>query len=644
MKRFVRRLVLGLALAAVALYPLYLIAGNWYLRSGDLELRLNRRPERLLIQVRSAWTSWPGVVHVRGFQIRNQTATSQWWAAMDRGTFTIRLFDLRDRELIIDRLSGSGVAFRLARRVDNPRWVRKPRPELEPPIPGLSNPPTRPPEKIYPRPPRQREKARRDPWRIALSQVDLDDVRELWIDEVRFAGKARIAGGFDMQIWRRLRIEPTRVQIDSGSISLGALGNGPHARPILADARGRIDGEMSSYSPSEHKGWHSLRFLSGRAQVEGVVPSLAFLDGYLRGTRWLALDAKDARVAADLRVRRGELLPGSRLDARPEQLAARVLEYKAYGPGRVAWEVLPNGDGRLGLDFGSFQVIRAGYRQPHVRGRDLRIEAFSEPPRLLGLALFSPRSFDIRMPSAEVPNLVFYNAYLPPSSGLKLTGGAGRSSASFQAAAPDWIGHGSFRLDARGVSANVEGRALQGDVVLQTQIREADFQGRRFDISGTKLDVTRVRIAGAEGNWWARAHLDRAVLEPGSPILLKARVESTLSDPRPVFAFVAPQERRGRLLNWVDRLLDVQGIGAVADVEVGTGGVSIDRMAIAGGPALIQGKLRIGGTGSQGTLYASYGRWDVGLAMDGGQRDWKILKPKQWFANQMGGESRNLSR
>jgi hypothetical protein len=121
-------------------------------------------------------------------------------------------------------------------------------------------------------------------------------------------------------------------------------------------------------------------------------------------------------------------------------------------------------------------------------------------------------------------------------------------------------------------------------------------------------------------------------------------VESTLSDPRPIFAFVAPPERRSRLLNWVDRLLDVQGIGAVADVAVGTGGVAIDHMAIAGGPALIQGRLRIGGPRRQGILYASYGRWDVGLEMDGDQRDWRILRPKKWFANQMSPEARISSR
>src|SRR5215210_5439302 len=209
MKRLALRVALALVLAAVALYPLYLLAGNWYLRSGDLERRLNRRPERLLIQTDSAWTSWPGVVHVRNLRIRNQTRTVQWWASMDSGAIHLNLLDLRDRELVITGLSGTGVDFRLRRRVDGRRWTRPLRRELQPPIPGLTNPPARPPEVIYRPPPKPR--LRRDPWRIRLAQVDLDSVRQIWIEEFRFAGEARIAGGFDMTIWRRLQVDPTRL-------------------------------------------------------------------------------------------------------------------------------------------------------------------------------------------------------------------------------------------------------------------------------------------------------------------------------------------------------------------------------------------------------------------------------------------------
>lgn len=630
MKRFLFRVLVALILAAVALYPLYLVAGNWYLRSGDLEKRLNRRPERLLIQAGSAWTLWPGVIHVRDFRIRNQTRTAQWWAAMDSGTFELRLLDLRDRELVITGLKGSGVSYRLRRRADGRKWNRPLRTDLQPPIPGFTNPPERPPEDIYPRKPQAKVKLRRDPWRIRLAQVDLDTVREIWVDEFRFAGEARIAGGFDMIVWRRLMVDPTRLQIVSGAISLGA---GPKAQTILAQASGRIDGEISPYVPAEHRGWKMFRFLSGRAEVEGRVPSLAFLDEYLKKTHWVRVEARDGAVALNLRMRRGRILPESRLEARLDRLAASALDYRAEGPGRVVWEVLPREESRLALDFESFQVTRRGHRRAHVRGRDLRIEAVNGEPRLMERDLFTPKRIEIAMPHGEVPDLSFYNAYLPGRSGLELTGGSGRMSASFRAAAPDWTGTGNLRLDARSVTARFEGRPMRGDLAVRTRIQEADFRGRRFDVSGTKIDLTRVSVPGAAGDWWARAHLDRAVIEPGAPVFLRAKVESTLSDPRPIFAFVAP-ETRNKVLRWMDDLM-TQAVGAVADVSVGDGAVAIDDLAVAGGQAKIQGRLRFGGAPKQGILYASYGRWDVGVELDGAQRDWRILRPRKWFEKEI---------
>lgn len=632
MKRFFIRFALALLVAALALYPLYLVAGNWYLRSGDLQKRLNRRPERLLIEAGTAWTLWPGVIHVRDFRIRNQTRTAQWWGSMDSAIFELHLLDLRDRELIITGLKGSGVNFRLRRRADGRKWSRPLRVDLQPPIPGFTNPPARPPEKIYPR--LRKPRARRDPWRIRLAQVDLDTIREIWIDEIRFAGDARIAGGFDMTVWRRLMVDPSRLQIVSGAISLGA---GPKAEPILAKASGRIDGEIAPYIPSQHRGWQVFRFLSGRAEVEGDVPSLAFLEEYLKRTRWLTLRAEGGRIATRLRMRRGRLLPESRLEARQERLVASALDYRAEGPGRILWEVLPEEQARLVLAFDDFGVRRGRNRQPHVKGRDLRIEVLGGEPLLAERDFFSPRRIDISIPAAEVPDLSFYNAYLPGNSGLALTGGSGRMSVHLRAAAPDWTGTGDLRLDARGVAARFEGRPLRGDLAVRTLIRKADFRGRRFDVSGTRIDLTRVSVPGAGvtgGDWWARIHLDRAVIEPGAPVFLRTKVEGTLSDPRPLFAFMAP-ETRNRILRWMDDLM-TQPVGAVADVSVGDGAVRIDDLAVAGGQAKIQGRLRFGGAPKQGILYASYGRWDVGVSLDGTRRDWKILRPKKWFENQMG--------
>lgn len=653
MKRFLKPLLLGLVALLALLYPLYLGVGNWLLRSGELERRLNRRPHRLWIDYASAWTVWPGVVHVRGFQIRNQTRAVQWWLAIDRGTIEIDLLKLQDRQFETERVSGTGVAFRLRRRADQPVRRSVTRPGLEPPIPGLSNPPAVAPEKAYPPQPQRR---RRDPWRIHLQGMDLAGVREIWIEEYRFAGEARAAGDFDLKIRDRFELPAAWIEVLAGDLSLGA---GPSAVPVLANAQGRVNARIEPYAPAQHRGWDTLRFVSGRAEIQGRAHSFELLKLYIRKARWIDLEGGGGPLTIDLRMQRGRLSAGSHLEAEPERLAVSLLDYRAEGSGRARWEVAADEDGgkdregRLALDLDDYRIQRRGYRRPHVRGKGLEIRVESPEPRLLGRRnLFSPRTLAVEMPRAEVPDLTFYNAYLPPKAGLALTDGAGRMSARFRAAAPDWTGSGEIRLRAARVGARFEDRRLRGDLDLRTRLRQADLQGKRFDVSGSDLELTRVTVQSGQGGpdlpgggdpWWARVHLDRALLTPGEPVFLRAQVESTLSDARPVFALLAP-EQRGRMLRWVDRLLDLRGIGATAGIVVGDQLVQVDPLAIAGDNALVQARLRFQEGDRQAILYASYGRWDVGLEVDGQERDWKVLRPKRWYQNHPGLDARISGR
>jgi hypothetical protein len=364
------------------------------------------------------------------------------------------------------------------------------------------------------------------------------------------------------------------------------------------------------------------------------VESLEFLDLLFRRTRWVDVRLGPGPMSADVRLRRGRFLAGSELEARPESISMDFLDYRAEGPGVARWTVAPGGDdleGRLALVFERFTLRRDGYEVSHVRGNDLRIAAVSEEPRIGGL--FKPRRVAIDMPKAEVPDLTFYNAYLPAGVGMALTSGSGTMSGHFRAAAPDWRGSGELQLNARGIGARFEDRRLRGNLKVHSRLRRIDLGDQRFDLSGSDVELTDV-VSLSEpmegGSWWARAHLDQALISPGAPVFLRAKMESTLSDPRPLFAFLAP-ESRDRMTRWVDRLLDVQGVGAVAELEVGDGFVRVDRLAIAGGDAQVLGRLRLGGQERRGILYASLGNLDVGVELEGMKRDWKILKPKQWF-------------
>lgn len=643
-KTLLRRLLLALAFGLAVLWPLYLVAGNVWLRQGGLERMLNRRPERLSIRWDSAWTVWPGVVHVRGFELRNQTRTYQWWVAIDQGTVDVDLWNLQDRELLLGPLTGSGASFRLRRRLDAPPRARPSRPELCPSIPGLANPPRAKPEVLYPPKPAPPGRPKRDPWHIQITGLSLDDVREVWIEEVRFDGQARVTGSFDVRAAQRLEVGPSRIDIAAGTL---ALGEGKNARPILAGARGRVDGRIEPYAPRQYKGFQVLRFTTGRADFEGQVRSLAFLDVFFRETRWVDLRfGGGGRAAADFRLRRGRVLPGSRFEAKPEGITVSFLDYRAQGDGTVRWSVDridkeakegEEAEGSFSIALDHFRIQRQGYGKPHVRGRGLHLAAASREPRIG--RLFQPKWVSIEMPEAEVPDLRFYNAYLPARAGLALTGGAGRMSARFRATAPEWIGAGDLRLAARGVGARFQERRLRGNLEMHTLLHRADLRDKRFDISGSKIDLTDVITLdgepadGPQSPWWARAHLDRAVLSPGAPVFLRARVESTLSDTRPVFSLVAPAGGRGKVLRWVDDLLDIQGIGATADLTVGKSFFSLDHLAVAGGNARVQARYRVADGHPRGILYASLGRLDVGVELDDGKRDWKILRPRKWFEN-----------
>ncbi len=628
-RKILRRTALGILAFAAILYPVYLGVGNWIVRS-KLEEWINRRPERMLIQYESARTFWPGIVHVEGFRIRSQTRTVQWWAAADRGVISIHLWNLNDREFITDFIKAEGVSFRLRRRADSPRKVTITRKWLEPAIPGFSNPPAPAPEKLYP----PRPGKRRPPWHIRLAGMELEDVREIWIEEYRFGGQARAAGGFDLRVRERFELGASRLEVARGTVYLGG-------RPVLTGAKGRLSTEIERYSPARHRGWDVFRFVTGRAEMTGRVPSLAFFDLFVRKTRWLDTRTGGGDLDLDLRIRRGKFLPGSRLQGRPEDISLAFLDYRARGSGRVLWTVEEAGGGtrrgRLALDLERYRIQRQGYGKPHVQGRNLSLVVLSTEPRLPFHELFEARSVVVEMEEAEVPQLSFYNAYLPGKIGLELTGGSGRMSGHFQAAAPEWAGTGDLRLSARGVRARYRDKPLTGNLALHTRLRRIDLDDKRYDVSGSQLELTDVRMPGSQvAPWWARAHVDRAVLEPGAPVFLRADVESTLSDARPLFALFLPEEKQGRMLSWVEDILELKGVGATASFTVGDDFIAVPTLAIASGPAQVLGRFRLANGDRRGALYASYGRLDVGLELDGEKRDWKVLRPKEWFAEYQG--------
>ncbi len=113
------RLRRALAIALVALAALeviYVAAGLYLVRSGQVERWINKNPQKLRITFDSVWPVVPGVVRVRGFRIVNQGRGDQLEGKVDRVWGAVNPFELLARRVHVVWLRCRGVEFRLRKR------------------------------------------------------------------------------------------------------------------------------------------------------------------------------------------------------------------------------------------------------------------------------------------------------------------------------------------------------------------------------------------------------------------------------------------------------------------------------------------------------------------------------------------------
>ncbi len=622
-------LLAGALALAVLLYLGYLAAANALLRSAWLPAKLNGNPQHLLIRYAAAWTVWPGLVHVRGLSIREQSRVTQWQVTLDEGWMALDLPLLARRQLAASALGGSGVSFRLRRRPE-PRAAAETAPG-SPDIAGLA---------LTEAPPRPSEaetaEAARRSWRITLRGIQLERVREVWIEGYRFAGEAQLAGGFDLQPERWLALDPARIGIRAGALALAG-------RPVLESLAGEVRGDLGGFRPQDAGDGGFLRQASGRLRLAGAIPDLGFLQPYLQQVRWIQIGGTSGVWRADLRAARGRYLAGSHLEARPRQVTARLDgDDEAWGTGLVTWDVTAEGDGGQGslvAAFDELQLRRPGSATPRAHGRGLRLEVAT---RGLALAdLPAPVGIAVTLPPAEVGDFSSYNVYLPRGAGLQLRAGTGRVQGWLRAAAPAWQGDGEVDLVGRRVEAVFQGHRLRGNLHVHSRFR-ALARERQLALAASDVEISGVselpaagapRAASApESGWWARAHLVNAAVRPGQPVYLAARMTATLSDGRPLLAIFPPGRRR--LLGWLDRLLDLRAIQASGDLQAGRESVVLDGVATSAGSVELRARLRFAGGRRDGDVYAAYGPLSVGLELSGGDRRWKLLGARRWYESQ----------
>lgn len=599
-------LILGILVAAEFAYA---VAANGLLRSGYLEKAFNRNPARFRIGWSSAWTVWPGRVQVRDLRLRGQTRAVRWAASAAEATGNIQLLDLTRRRLTVFGLDASEVKVQSWREVAAAR-VGPGRAHWLPPLPSLGP---------LPKPaPRPSGKPRRGPWVFSFHGVEASSIREVWVDDLRFAGgDVRAEGGFRAVPGREVEIWPSEVEVRGLDLSSGE-------HKALAGLRGHVQVRIAPFKP-RIRGTDVFRRLAGELQMTGTLHDLAFLRPYLARIPGFAVEGGQGPFETRLEMARGTFLPGSRASLRSRNLAVALLGYRAAGQGTVTFQV--DDRAHLGAVLERFGLHRDGEPRAYLWGQNLTVKASTTD---LQVGRPRPRfAVEVDLPQGEIPDLRCYNSYLPKGSGFEFVGGRSRVKARFVLGEE---GRGAARLifhDGQAV-ARYGDLALRGSFRLNVPLRVVDFGRRDFAISGLQI---RIEDGALEGNgyqlanWWGAAEASGWV-RPGAPAYLQLDSRARLRDSNPLLALFTERRMAVRLLK---RVLDVEKVSASGRLTLARDRWRVEEVEATGGRLALGAELERIGPRTRGALLASYGRVDLGIELAGQDRRYHLRNVRRWF-------------
>jgi hypothetical protein len=286
----IRSFLAGTLLLVVGVFAFYFIAANALIRTRLLRALINDGPDTLSVEYSSAYTLRPGRVRVRDLQIRNRSTATEWLITLDEGRGSISLFDLVRGRFHTTRIRGSGLVVRVRSRL-TPEEATPLDLSLLPPIAGFPGPALREPGEIAPLP-TGRE------WTVRLDDVDVDTVREIWVNDYHYTGDATLTGSMLLHPRRRFEVFPSSLEVRSGTLRL-------REEPLAASVRARLDAVINPYDLRGASGSAVLKSLTGQGWAAGEIESVRFLNGVLHTPPTLRLDGGTGTLAAELSLDMG---------------------------------------------------------------------------------------------------------------------------------------------------------------------------------------------------------------------------------------------------------------------------------------------------------------------------------------------------
>lgn len=257
----------------LALYLLYLLAANVFLNTAIGERVINRKPDRYHARWDWALSAYPGHIHASGVVMGGHARTNRWVVAATRADGRIRVLPLLWRTVSFGTIRAHEVSVHVGRAAGD-------------------------------KPPSKREGRG---WTLDFSAITTPSLLRLDFYEARVTGRGDARFVFTKQLQGGpMEVGDSGLDMPGASLAVGGV-------ELLRGGRLQFSMSLPPHIRERAQGQEKVQILDARLRAEGPAPGvdLAPRDGDV-----LPLEPRGhaGHLHADLRLSRGALMPGSRLD------------------------------------------------------------------------------------------------------------------------------------------------------------------------------------------------------------------------------------------------------------------------------------------------------------------------------------------
>lgn len=608
----------------VAIYAFYLVAIHVVLLTPLLSMAIAAAQDNVRIDYDRAWSLIPGRVNVKNIRIVSQDTAVELEIDIEHTTASLWLPDLRKKRVTVQNGTASGVRF-LMRKTRPLSELCDAKPYHLPPIGPLNAPPafvdkknclTQTDTHMIPDGPPDPKKL----WTVELDDVVTTDIREVWVENYRFLGKASSESTLVFYPTISLFLEHVQLEIERGGLVIGQ-----EALATELSGKTRMDLEQVSLEKDEINAILSVVNLESTLKAE--LQTFSFLDRYLDGVGYLSFSEGRGTITANLNVKHGTIEPKSLLVLEGDSIAARLYEHHARGRGKVIYEVT---DKSAKLDFGlsSFEVRRSWDKKSQFQGKNMRLLLLGKKGATLKAPLVDP-GLSITVEEAFVPDVSAYNGYIPEKSGFKLVSGEARMT----------LTEDKLTVRTGMIRAKLKKLELEARAEIDAPITDSDQAKRFYEIKEAKMGVRDGRVVTNDKDteskgWWADFTIPKATIdldekkydEPETPTAQgSARV--TLANVRPILAVFDALDKIPSLA----RKIDPGRLDGTFDFAVSKDGYAFDQVLMKSGAIEVQANLYEKNGKRAGGLLLGLAGIRVGLEIDGDRTSLQLANPTQEY-------------